>query len=207
MRAAYDAVAADYAEAFADDLVGLPVDRAVLDDVLARTTAGPEPLVLDLGCGPGQVGDYLSQRGARVVGADLSPNMLAVARRRTGRASFAGADMRALPFPPATFAAVVAYYSVQHVPRSDLGAVLDEVGRVLIGGGLFALATHLGQGDVVTTDFLGHQVEPVAGALYQREELETALADHQFTTEVARERGPQPNEHQSQRIYLIARRR
>ena len=49
--ASYDAVARDYAEAFAGDLDQLPVDRAALDAFVARVGQGGT--VLDAGCGPG----------------------------------------------------------------------------------------------------------------------------------------------------------
>lgn len=54
VRAAYDTVAEDYAEAFAGDLLQLPLDRQVLDTFIAPIAAGES--VLDLGCGPGPVG-------------------------------------------------------------------------------------------------------------------------------------------------------
>ena len=54
VRAAYDVLAEDHAEAFADDLLGLTVDREVLDSVVPGIAE--EESVLDLGCRPGQVG-------------------------------------------------------------------------------------------------------------------------------------------------------
>ncbi len=96
VRAAFDTVAQDYAEAFADDLLQLPLDRQVLDTFVERIAAGGS--VLDLGCGPGQVGQYLAARGLRVVGMDLAQQMLLVACQRTGNRRFACGDMRATPF-------------------------------------------------------------------------------------------------------------
>jgi ubiquinone/menaquinone biosynthesis C-methylase UbiE len=68
--AAYDTVAEDYGEAFADDLLDLPLDRQVLDSLVQQMAAGE--CVLDLGCGPGQVGQYLAEHGLLVVGMDLA---------------------------------------------------------------------------------------------------------------------------------------
>ena len=70
VRAAFATVAEDYAEAFADDLLQLPLDRQVLDAAIQRIGAGES--VLDLGCGPGQVGQYLSERGLLVIGMAMS---------------------------------------------------------------------------------------------------------------------------------------
>ncbi len=129
VRAAYDVAAEDYAEAFADDLLALTVDREVLDSV-AEGIAGPEP-VLDLGCGPGQVGQYLAQRDVRVVGMDLALQMLLVAQRRTGTRGLACGDMRSIPFGARSFSGVVAFYSVHHLPRPALRTSLAEIRRIL----------------------------------------------------------------------------
>jgi trans-aconitate methyltransferase len=57
-RAGYDAVAAEYAEHYLDELAGKPIDRALLALLLQ---AAP---VADIGCGPGHVARYLHDHGA-----------------------------------------------------------------------------------------------------------------------------------------------
>jgi SAM-dependent methyltransferase len=203
VRAAYDVTAEDYAEAFADDLLRLPVDREVLDSV-AELLGGDSP-VLDLGCGPGQVGQYLMERGLRVVGLDLALQMLLVARRRTGNRSLACGDMRSTPLGSESFSGVVAFYSIHHLPRSALGIALAEIRRILKPAGLFVVATHLGESEVYSSEFLGHQIETVGGTLYKNHELLDELQSHSFVVEDVRYRDPLPNEHESKRIYLTCR--
>jgi SAM-dependent methyltransferase len=203
VRAAYDVAAEDYAHAFADDLLGLTVDRAVLDS-LAEGIAGPEP-VLDLGCGPGQVGHYLADRGLRVVGLDLALQMLLVARRRTRNRRLACGDMRSLPFDAGSFSGVVAFYSVHHLPRPALRIALAEMRRVLKPAGLLVVATHLGESEVYTSTFLGHEVTTVGGTMYGADELVGVLESESFVLESIRHRDPLPHEHTSKRIYLAAR--
>ena len=55
---------------FGDELDSKPLDREVLDD-FARRDDGLG-VVVDLGCGPGQVATYLAAQGVPVVGVDLS---------------------------------------------------------------------------------------------------------------------------------------
>ena len=206
VRAAYDLVAEDYVVAFADDLSDLPVDRSVLDAAIARHNGvGP---VLDLGCGPGQVAEYLSTRGVDdVIGLDLATQMLHLAAERIGRDRFTAGDMRALPFRSQSISAVVAFYSVHHLPRSDLASALGEIHRVLVPDGSFVIATHLGDGEVYTNEFLGHAFETVGGTLYDEAQLRDALTSQSFAVEQSRRRDPLSHEHQSQRIYFMARRR
>lgn len=201
--AAYDAVADEYVAAFAGDLDDLPLDRSILDQA-AQMLVGAGP-VLDLGCGPGQVAKYLTDRGLHVVGLDLAPRMLRLASRHAPETAFACGDIRALPFGDGSFSAVVAFYSMQHLPRFTLPAALAEIDRVLAPECLFVLATHLGDGEVYTSDFLGHQIETVGGTLYNEAELLGELARMSMTLVDVRSRGPLAHEHQSQRIYVTAR--
>jgi SAM-dependent methyltransferase len=98
---AYDRVAAEYAAKFAGDLDGLPLDRELLDSIWRQAPGGGP--VLDIGCGPAQAGAYLAARGARVLGMDIAPGMLAAASgrqaglRRAGLLGLVAGDMRALP--------------------------------------------------------------------------------------------------------------
>ena len=202
VRAAYGAVAQPYAEAFGDDLHRLPVDLAALD--LLVTRVGPRSRVLDVGCGPGQVGRYLTQQGVEVIGADLAVEMARLAESRSGLRAVCG-DMRALPFASRSFSGAVAYYSVQHVRRQELGEALIELRRVLDPHGSLLIATHLGKGEVFVDEFLGHQIETVGGTLYGAEELSRMVERHMYSIEEMLFRDPLPHEHQSRRIYLLAR--
>ncbi len=80
-RASYDAVAPDYSGHFRDELAAKPLDRAMLAGFAEFVrTAGAGP-VADIGCGTGRVTGHLSGLGLSVFGVDLSPQMVAVARR------------------------------------------------------------------------------------------------------------------------------
>jgi len=203
VRAAYGAAARDYAVEFGADLDRLPVDRAVLD-AAAERLAGRAP-VLDLGCGPAQVGGYLAARGVSVTGIDLAPEMLGVAQQRGVPVRLACADLRALPIRSRSCSGVVAFYSIQHLPRPDLGGALVELARVLERGGTLVLATHLGAGEITVSELLGHTFEPMGGTFYAEGELERAVTAASFVVDDVRVREALPHEHPSRRVYLTAR--
>jgi ubiquinone/menaquinone biosynthesis C-methylase UbiE len=209
VRAAYDAVAPDYTAAFADDLDRLPVERLMLDAALASrppAAGGPGSQALDLGCGPGSVAAYLADNDASAIGVDLSAGMLAQARLRYPKLALVQADLRGLPLSSAHVGLAVAYFAIQHLPRPDVPAVLAEVRRVLVPGGIFLLATHLGVADVTVESFLGHHIATLGGALYAREEIIGQLHAAGFEIDLEKQRGPLPHEVDTQRIYLLARR-
>ena len=204
VRSAYDAVAIDYAEAFADDLARLPLDREMLDTALAA--ADESGWVVELGCGPAPAAAYLADRATLILGIDLSGGMLEVAGTRNPNLRLTQADMRRLPLRDGCCALVIAYYSLQHLPRVDFVPALVELRRVLDRRGLLLVATHLGDGDVYLDEFLGHRINTLAGALYRRDYLLGLLIAGGFRLELERQRGPLLNEYDSQRIYLLARR-
>lgn len=201
VQAAYDTASGDYRAAFGDDLARLPLDRSMIDQ--AQRIAG-DGVMLDLGCGTGSVGSYVANHGARVVGLDLSFGMLTLEPYH--RMPLCQGDMRGLPFGNERFAAAVAFYSIQHVTRVELGLVLAEVARVLEPRGAFLLGTHLGDGEVFTNEFLGHHIATTGGSLYSSQEIMDQVSSRGFDAEATRFRGPLDHEHQSQRIYLLARR-
>jgi SAM-dependent methyltransferase len=200
VRAAYDLVAQDYVAAFGGDLEQSRLDCEVLDGLVAAVPEGG--VVADLGCGPGSVTAYLRARGACVVGVDLSIGMLRLAVH-AGLPTAQG-DLRRLPLGTGLTFGAVAYYSLQHLPREHVPIALGEARRILQAGGTLALATHLGKGDVYLEEFLGHQIEPIGGCPYGREELLSLLEDCGFKVVWAGQRGPMAHEADTQRLYVLA---
>jgi 2-polyprenyl-6-hydroxyphenyl methylase/3-demethylubiquinone-9 3-methyltransferase len=100
--------------------------------------------VLDLGCGGGLTTACLAQRGATVVGVDLSRASLHVASRQTRRYGhpqpvFACGRAEALPFAEASFDVVWCTDVLEHLP--ELPVALAQIARVLKPGGLFLYDT------------------------------------------------------------------
>lgn len=122
------------------------VHRHTADGLLARLEGlrAEARLVVDLGCATGAALRPLAKRfrGARVVGVDLTPAMVARAVRRGGwlsKISAICADARALPFDDDSVDVV---FANQLLPWFDEPAsVLREVARVLRDGGLFLFAS------------------------------------------------------------------
>ena len=124
-----------------------PLALSALDE-LSRDLRPGAP-VLDLGCGAGVPATrWLADRGFDVTGVDLSEKQLDLARELVPGATLLKADMTELDFGPGSFAAVVAFHSVIHVPREDHPALLKMIHHWLEPGGLF-LAT------LTVTDFDG----------------------------------------------------
>ena len=99
--------------------------------------------VLDVACGTGVVALAAARRGARVSGLDLTPELLAQARVHSALAgvdiAWTEGDVEALPYPDASFDAVLSQFGHIFAPRPDVA--LGEMLRVLKPGGTLAFST------------------------------------------------------------------
>jgi SAM-dependent methyltransferase len=99
--------------------------------------------LLDVACGTGVVAVTASRAGARATGLDLSPILLERARHNASLArleiDFIEGDVEALPFPDASFNAVLSQFGHMFAPRPEVA--LAEMLRVLKPGGRLAFST------------------------------------------------------------------
>jgi SAM-dependent methyltransferase len=122
-RAGWESIPRAYQDAF-----GTLTTQAI-GPLLDAARVGPGVRVLDVATGPGYVAGAAAQRGARVVGVDFSAAMLAEARRHHPAIEFRAGDAEALPFPDASFDAVVMSFGLLHLGRPD--QALAEAYRAL----------------------------------------------------------------------------
>ena len=143
VRSSYDSVASAYAESLLAELDGLPFERWLLDRVAAHAAGGP---VVEVGSGPGHVTAHLANAGADATGIDLSPGMVAEARRRFPDGDYQVGDLRRLMRPTSApgWSAVLAWYSLIHLAASELPDALGALVRPLAPGGWLVLALHVG---------------------------------------------------------------
>ena len=172
-RTSYDTVAHNYADLVRGSLEDLPVLRSVLV-MFAELVRGGSP-VLDLGCGPGQVSAALQGLGLDIVGLDLSPAMVEIARREHPGPRYEIGSMTDLAHADASAAGALLFWSLIHVPDDSVGTVVAEVFRVLQPGGVVAVGFHVGDrvnrktqgygGLPMQVDVHLRPIDAVAGAL------------------------------------------
>ena len=116
-----------------------PITGRLVGPLLDAAAVGPGSRVLDLATGPGYVAAGASGRGASVVGVDVAPAMVRLARQLHPDIDFRQADAEALPFEDGSFDAVVTNFVVPHLGRPE--RAVGELVRVLQDGGRLALTT------------------------------------------------------------------
>jgi 2-polyprenyl-3-methyl-5-hydroxy-6-metoxy-1,4-benzoquinol methylase len=112
------------------------------EEFIARLNIPPGARVLDVACGTGNTSLPLARGGAQVTGVDIATNLLEQARARAAAEAlditFEEGDAEQLPYPDASFDAVVTMFGAMFAPRHEL--VAAEFARVLKPGGLLAMA-------------------------------------------------------------------
>ncbi len=203
IQMSYDSVAEEYARRIFDELQYKPLDRQLLDRLADGIEEGG--IICDLGCGPGQIARYLHERGARVIGVDLSAQMIAQARQLNPGLEFKQGNMLALDVEDEAWAGIAAFYSLIHIPREEVVNALHELKRVLRPGGWLLLAFHLGT-EVVHLEEWWELPVSADFVYFQAPEMQAYLQAAGFLIEDLIERPPYPDvEHQSHRAYILAR--
>lgn len=128
---------------------------AVVADVVQSVVGRPDPLVVDLGCGPGSLAHRLLDRmpGARVVGIDMDPLLLGLAEasRGDGRLATLRLDLRQdeplahldLDRSPDAFVSTTALHWME---RERLMTLLRACAERLAPGGVIVDGDHLPEG-------------------------------------------------------------
>jgi SAM-dependent methyltransferase len=201
-RTSYDTIAAEYAVAFRGELADKPIEQAILTafaGLLARNGSGP---VADLGCGTGTATAYLNSLGVDAFGVDLSPGMLAQARRRYPGLRFDEGSMLDLDLPDGSLAGIASVYALMHIPTDRLPALFAELHRVLAPGGLLLLGYLAGDEIRHRTEVFGRAVS-LDYHLRSAEQVAQPLRQAGFSVYARLEREPDEEE-TTRRVFLIA---
>jgi ubiquinone/menaquinone biosynthesis methyltransferase len=161
-------------------------DRRWKRRLVSMAAPAPGMSALDLATGTGDIAFALAERGANVVGLDLTLRMIELAKgkqaaqvpgtgarhqrqapvsgtRERAALHFIVGDMQALPFPAASFDLVTTGYGLRNVP--DLVIAIDEIRRVLKPGGrLLSLDFNRPQNPLVRSAYLMY-LSMIGGAL------------------------------------------
>lgn len=200
----WDTVASRYLELFRDEFRSKPYDRGVLKTFAAGLRPGAR--VCDIGCGPcGHVARMLADDGLDVVGIDLSPKCVALARAEQPALRFETMDMAAMSFADGSFDGAVVYYTLHYQPKHSLHRVFREFARIVRPGGKMLVVAKEGAGEGWIDDPM-EIAGQVFWSAFSPDELRDLCAGAGFQHVTLTVRDPLPDEIRVRRIFVTAER-
>lgn len=139
--AVYNTIASDYDDCF-NTISGH------LDDFL--NLVQPNGKILDVGCGPGIDSQYMSLKGFDVIGIDNAEQMLVLAKQKQSRAKFILHDIITWNCESNYFDAILASYSLIHIPKNKMQGVLKKFNRILKEKGILSISIHEGKSSEIS---------------------------------------------------------
>ncbi len=159
--------------------------RRAISIVQKHLAVLPEPRILDIACGTGDLSFEILKRipSAKITGIDLAKPMLEIFRQkadeRKASISIGEGDVEALTFADSSFDAVTIGFATRNFTRLDVA--FKEISRVLKPGGIFVnLELSKPRGIPMTQlyGFYSHAIMPAIGKLFSKNnEAYTYLPD------------------------------
>ena len=197
---AYNCSAKTYAEKCFNELEYKPLDRQLLDRFAQLTKK--KGIVCDIGCGPGEVANYLSTKGCKVAGIDISECMINEAKRLNTEIEFIVDDTFNLRTAKEYFAGICSFYAIVNFQYDDIKRILKEYHRVLINNGLLLIAFHIEEKEIHVDDFWGSG-KPLDFYYFNENVILGMLKEAGFKIIEALVRFPYEQEYPSKRAYIL----
>lgn len=132
-------------------------------DFICHTITRKNAQLLDIGCGPGNITKYLlTQRpDFHILGIDIAPNMITLAKKNNPSANFEVMDTRDLRQLHTTFDAVIAGFCLPYLSPADCQRLITDSYQLLNEDGLLYLSFVEGN-----PDQSGYQVGSTGDKMY-----------------------------------------
>jgi len=142
------------------------------------------PHLLDIACGPGNITRHVLDQHptAKMLGIDLAPKMLDLARVNNPTATFKLLDCRRISELPEKYDAIICGFCLPYLSKEESVQLISDAAELLNADGVFYLSTMEGE------DTLSGWVGPSSGGeeklymhYHQEDYLTVALLDNGFT--------------------------
>lgn len=198
---AYNEGAGKYAERYYNELDYKPLDRQLLDRFSDEVKN--KGRVCDIGCGPGEVANYLYEKGLKVMGIDASEGMIREATRLNRNIEFILDDMMKLKSEDQVFEGITSSYAIVNFDYEHVLVAIKEYHRTLKMNGLLFLSFHVNEGIISVDDFFETGI-PLDFYLFDENKIVNMLKDVGFEISEALVRFPYKEEYPTKRCYILA---
>jgi len=173
-----------------------------LDLLISKINKGDK--ILDLGCGNGRAVKYLVDRGFQGAGVDVSDKMLELARRHIPKGIFYKQDFVKIKFKPNSFNAVISFFALNHIPKSQFKKVIKICRKIMKNNGFLLLGMVKGKDEGFFEGFYGKNLS-LYGAGYSKKEIVNILDGNGYSI-IKAETGRFKGKHfEEDDIYILAK--
>ncbi|HPI11178.1 MAG TPA: class I SAM-dependent methyltransferase [Catalimonadaceae bacterium] len=112
-------------------------------DIFCQSLPNTEPSVLDVACGPGNITRYLLsvRPELHILGIDLAPDMIRLAKENNPGAAFQVLDAREIQLLPGSFDGIVSGFCFPYLSRKEVTEWIRNAASMLPEGGLLYMST------------------------------------------------------------------
>jgi trans-aconitate methyltransferase len=118
-------------------------------DLFCNLSQSNTPRILELACGPGNITNYLCQKfpKSEILGIDLAPKMIEIAKQTVADADFRVMDVRDISTLDGTFDMVMCSFCLPFLSLTDATKLIVDCAEKLNNGGLIYISTMEGTQD------------------------------------------------------------
>lgn len=198
---AYHKTADKYHANFKDELIQKKYDKLLLDRFSDSLNNGS--LICDAGCGPsGHIGNYLVEKGHRVIGIDISQRCIDIASSYNSRMDFRVMDIMNTSFDNNSFDAIISFYSIIYTPKEYINRIFAEFKRILKTNGKLLVVVKKGKNEGII-DNEWYEGNKVYFTHFTEKEIENYFEQSSFNIDFIETREPYDFEFNVDRIYAI----
>ncbi|MHA2295773.1 MAG: class I SAM-dependent methyltransferase [Candidatus Hodarchaeales archaeon] len=155
--------------------------------------------ILDFGSGTGIPYDkFLDKMGHDITGIDMSSKHVGMARANVPGAKYIKGDFTKIDFPLSSFDAVIALYSIFHVPREEHASLFTKIHGILKENGIIMVTTGMYDDKLSINDFIG---STMAWSSYSAEKNKLLLIEAGFELLLVEEQLDKEEHH----LWILAR--
>ena len=176
-------------------------------DLFCQKIAKPNPNIFEIGCGPGNITNYLLSKRPdfQIKAIDIAPNMIALARKNNPAANFRIMDCREIHTLPSKFDGVMCGFCMPYLAEEDCAKLITNCNNLLNLGGIFYFSTIEGEYNKSGYETASNSNDKMYVYYYPEDYLKEKLTANSFEiTELRRKNYQKRNGTISSHLIFIA---
>lgn len=111
-------------------------------DIFCNLLETKNPNILEIGCGPGNITKYIISKRPdfQILGLDIAPNMIELAKKNNPTADFEIMDVRMIRNLKKKFNAIICGFTLPYLSKKDIKELFENCGNLLTENGVFYIS-------------------------------------------------------------------